>query len=183
MPTPRKETPTPKVEEKDKDLANSGAGAAATTANTQNAGDQEKPADAVKSTSESPASSANVAEFTKTIEELTERAEKAEKERDAANSSLADANSLVEAQKKKLDLIDELASKKAGKNSPELELTETQVATVAETKAKQVKVKFLKDHSFSVGMLDIHATKDSTHSVDVNIANKLATRQIGVIVN
>lgn len=62
----------------------------------------------------------------------------------------------------------------------------TNVVDVAETSKggeKLYKAKFLKDHSFSMGLKDIHALKGQSKMVDIFTMNKLSARGIAVLVD
>lgn len=62
----------------------------------------------------------------------------------------------------------------------------TNVVDIAETAnggEKLYKAKFLKDHSFSMGLKDIHALKGQSKMVDIFTMNKLSARGIAVLVD
>lgn len=103
--------------------------------------------------------------------ELEAKLVEAESQRDEYKKQAEEASTLVDQQATKLKALE-------SKN-----LAKTAVAQVSLPKPKLVQVKFLKDHSFYFANKNIIAVVGSTHEVDTNIANKLVSRGIAVVIS
>lgn len=116
---------------------------------------------------------AKLAKTEKEKEQLQSDLDAVAKENKTLNDDLAVKDSIIGDQTK------ELASFVEGVNN----LQDANVAEVSAPKEKLTKVKFLKSHSFSMGMKTINAVKGDEHKVDIFTANKLASRGIAIVLN
>lgn len=197
MPTPRKEETAPDkgAEKEVKDVApadvkkeeKSGAGEAVKSENA-GTGDSDTIIKGLQADLEKSQETINGyfdkdKESDQKIQELQSESNNKSERIKELEAETAQKSEVIQGLSKKLNEFEKLAKDKSGDTADETVEKQNSIATVEvkEAKADLRKVKFLKDHTFSVSTTTINAKKGDVKEVDLFIANKLSQRSIATI--
>ena len=164
-------------------------------ANNENASQEEVKSTVTKTTDvkevvENNAPETNTEEVKETVDNGKTTEASAEDSKDARiaelEKQLADSeeknsqkDALIKDQQKNIENLSDATLNKSNENTQNL----ADVAVNKEDKSQLLRVKFLKDHQYTMGTQSVKALKGQTKEVDIATSNKLSARGIAVVIN